>query len=95
MLKKPDHYIVTTPRLLQEVFGKVVDAVNLNTEAVKLLADIAKNNTLSIRALTQAAISVAEPPIDLPVEPPTTVAEAVPEEAVKVEPEMENKNETE
>lgn len=33
MLRRPSHYECTTPRLLEEMLGKIVDAVNVNTAA--------------------------------------------------------------
>ena len=91
MLKKPDHYAVTTPRLLQEAFGKVVDAVNANTEAVGQLTAIAKANTETICMLLRPTSDEEVPAetiadaipenAETPSEevPPETVAEAVPE----------------
>ena len=41
MLRKPSHYESTTPRLMQETLGKIVEAVNANTTA-RLVTEAAK-----------------------------------------------------
>ena len=41
MLRKPSHYESTTPRLMQETLGKIVEAVNANTTA-RLVTESAK-----------------------------------------------------
>lgn len=60
MLKKPSHYESTTPRLLQEILGKMVDAVNGLEARVEHLEDFMGKFDARIEQLEKAEIAEAE-----------------------------------